>query len=141
MACKTCSSILGKYARGHPSRPCPLGKALYCTLCATYGHTSARCKRKTAIDACPDITDDDTVLSKLGINKNVIQPHMITITDADAPVRAALQGNGITPMVCQEKGKKVQKDFIENKKRLIQSYKEIGLTLVLITPKKIYTDD
>ena len=92
------------------------------------------------MEACPDITECTSLLTNLGV-KNIIQPHMITITDADAPVRAALQGNGITPMVCQEKGKKVQKDFIENKKRLIMFYKEIGLTLVLMTPKKIYTDD
>jgi hypothetical protein len=137
MACKTCASILGKYARAHPCRPCPLGKALYCSICSNYGHTRISCKFKEIIAECPDILNDN-VLPEI---KNVLQPCMIEITDADAPIRAALLGMGVTPMVCQEKGKKVQKDFIENKRRLIQSYKEVGLTLVLVTPKKIYTDD
>ena len=71
---------------------------------------------------------------------NPIQDNMITITDSDAPVRAALLVNNITPMTCQEKGKKIQRDFIENKKRLIHFYKIIGLTLVLVKPKQIYLD-
>ena len=137
MACKTCTSILGKYARAHPCRPCPLGKALYCSICSNYGHTTQSCKFQADVLGCPDILNDPLSITI----ENVVQPDMVEITDADAPVRAALLGMGITPMVCQEKGKKVQKDFIENKRRLIQSYKEVGLTLVLVTPKKIYTDD
>jgi exonuclease I len=75
----------------------------------------------------PDITEEATVK----ITK--IPDIYVEISDADAPVRAALIANGITPMICQEKGKKEQKDFIENKKRLAAYVKERGKTLVFIT--------
>jgi hypothetical protein len=66
---------------------------------------------------------------------------MIEVTDTDVVIRAALIVNGIVPMTCQEKGKKVQKDFIENKKRLQAFYGGRGLTLVLIPPKKLLLDE
>jgi len=127
-----CSSILGKYAHPHPKTPCPLAKAMYCSVCASYGHTTLRCTRKGFIETSANLNDD--VLSVKIINP--ITDKMIEITDSDAPIRAALLGNGITPMTCQEKGKKIQRDFIENKKRLTQFYKGIGLTLVLVTVKE-----
>jgi hypothetical protein len=63
---------------------------------------------------------------------------MLEITDRDECIRTALFGNGITPMVCQEKGKKLQKDFLENKRRLLMHLKERGITMVLKTPRKQY---
>jgi hypothetical protein len=136
MTCNICHSILGKYARAHPTTPCPLAKALRCSICAKYGHTTLRCGRKANVDGVKPLYDEPVL--------NIISPiqdDMIEITDSDAPIRAALLGNGITPMTCQEKGKKIQRDFIENKKRLNQFYKTIGLTLVLMKPKKIYLDE
>lgn len=135
MTCTICTSILGIYAKAHPTRPCPLAKALRCSICAKYGHTNLRCERRHMIENIPNIHDEPS----LNIC-NPIQDNMITITDSDAPVRAALLVNNITPMTCQEKGKKIQRDFIENKKRLIHFYKIIGLTLVLVKPKQIYLD-
>lgn len=122
--CDICLPILGRYAKKHPSTPCPLEKALYCGLCACHGHSPARCSRDAVF---PDITEEATVK----ITK--IPDIYVEISDADAPVRAALIANGITPMICQEKGKKEQKDFIENKKRLAAYVKERGKTLVFIT--------
>ena len=121
--CDICLPILGRYAKKHPSTPCPLEKALYCGLCACHGHSPARCSRDTVF---PDITEEATVK----ITK--IPDIYVEISDADAPVRAALIANGITPMICQEKGKKEQKDFIENKKRLAAYVKERGKTLIFI---------
>jgi hypothetical protein len=59
------------------------------------------------------------------------------ITDADGPVRSALIVNGITPMTCQEKGKREHRDFIENKKRLLEYVKSRNKVLILITPRKV----
>jgi hypothetical protein len=70
-----------------------------------------------------------------------ISESMIEITDLDPVVRAALITNGLTPMNCQEKGKKVQKDFIENKKRLVAFYKARELTLILVSPQKANIDE
>ena len=137
MGCNICPLILGKYARPHPTTPCPLAKALHCTICLKYGHTNLRCIKRENIELCKDINDYNPPLNIC----NPIQDNMIEITDMDAPIRAALLGNGITPMTCQEKGKRVQRDFIENKKRLIQFYKGVGLILILVTPKKVYPHD
>jgi hypothetical protein len=121
--CDVCLPILGRYAKKHPSTPCPLEKALYCGVCACHGHSPARCSRRYV---CPDIIDEAT------IELAEIPDIYVEISDAEGPVRAALIANGISPMVCQEKGKKQKKDFIENKKRLAKYVKERGKTLVLL---------
>ena len=136
MPCSICNSILKKYAVPHPNTPCPLAKGLYCSLCANYGHTSLRCKRKLQFDAIPPIKDEE-----LHFDSPAITESMIEITDLDPVVSAALITNGLTPMNCQEKGKKVQKDFIENKKRLVAFYKARDLILVLVPPKKVNVDE
>ena len=125
--CDICKPILGRYAKLHPSTPCPLEKALYCGRCACQGHSPARCVRKFATE---QITKEATI--------EIFHPPdmYIEIPDADGPVRAALIANGITPMTCQEKGKKEQKDFIENKKRLAKYAKGKGKTLILVSPMK-----
>jgi hypothetical protein len=133
MPCTICTSILKKYAVPHPTTPCPLAKGLYCSLCAKYGHTFKSC---TKVLNVPDLVDEE-----LAFKKNAICDNMIEVTDADVVIRAALIVNGIVPMTCQEKGKKVQKDFIENKKRLCAFYNSRELTLVLIPPKKLLADE
>ena len=127
IACINCKTILGKYAVPHFKTPCPLAKGLYCSLCAKYGHTLLRCTRKQNYETA------NVLEERLAFKKNAINDTMIEITDSDPIIRAALITNGITPMTCQEKGKKVQKDFIENKKRLCAFYKNCGLTLILVT--------
>jgi hypothetical protein len=37
-------------------------------------------------------------------------------------------------MVCQKEGKKIQRDFLENKKRLLELAKGRGRILVLVDP-------
>jgi hypothetical protein len=136
MSCKRCVSILGKYAKPHPVNPCPLEKALYCGVCACYGHTPTSCKRAY------DISQNKSKVFEVPL-PNIPQcpfTSLISVTDADAPVRVSLIANGIIPMTCQEKGKKIQRDLIENRKRLIECLKARGQTLLLITPKKCYDD-
>lgn len=123
--CTTCKSILGKYAKPHTT-PCPLSKACYCSICAVYGHTAKRCNRT-------DI-EGGIVNENINLINSEYSEMMVKVTNIDGSVRAALISNGITPMTCQDKGKKVQKDFIENKKRLMEYTKTKGLVLVLISP-------
>ena len=131
MSCKRCVSILGKYAKPHPTNPCPLEKALYCGVCAVYGHTSKGCSRAENIILNTLVYDFPSPPLK------EVEP-VIEVTDADAPIRALLIANGIIPMTCQEKGKKIQRDLIENRKRLIECLHAMNQKLVLITPKKSY---
>ena len=125
--CDICTPILGRYAKLHPSTPCPLEKALYCGLCACQGHSPARCVRKFATQP---------ITTEAIVNISLPPDIYVEIPDADGPVRAALIANGITPMTCQEKGKKEQRDFTENKKRLAKYAKEKGKTLILVSPIK-----
>jgi len=115
--CDTCTPILGKYSKPHPTTPCPLEKALYCGQCSVYGHSPKRCTR--GHDKGPDIR----IVYPIGL-PIIDRGNICEITNADGPVRAALLANGITPMVCQEKGKKTQRDFIENKRRLQEFVKK-----------------
>ena len=120
MECAKCVSILGKYAKPHPKTPCPLTKALYCGQCAVYGHALSECRR-LRIEYEFDTTYEIQIIEPKKDHE---------ITNADGPVRAALLANDIVPMVCQEKGKKLQRDFIENKRRLIEFVKARGETIV-----------
>jgi hypothetical protein len=116
--CDICKPILGKYAKLHPRTPCPLEKALYCGQCSVYGHSPKRCSRAVAV---PDIVTPYPMGLTAFDRTNICE-----VTHADGPVRAILLANGITPMVCQEKGKKTQRDFIENKRRLVELAKKRG---------------
>jgi len=129
--CERCEGILGKYATPHPTTPCPLEKALYCGICADYGHGSNTCKRSKYRndEVVPDIA---TINIKYPDNFE----KMIEISNEDATVRSALINLGITPMTCQAKGKASQRDFIENKRRLIVAMKELGHILVILEPEK-----
>ena len=128
MDCKYCSSILGKYARKHEISKCPLIKSLYCNKCCLYGHFSSSCSQ---IESSCDINET----YDCSHIKNPFTESMFVITDEDDSVRTALIVNGITPMTCQEKGKKIHRDFIENKKRLQEFMNSIQKTLVLVSQK------
>ena len=126
MECKRCTSILGKYAKPHPKMPCPLTKALYCGQCAVYGHALSECTRSS---------QDDVELSH-PILLCESKPEY-EITNADGPIRAALLANDIVPMVCQEKGKKLLRDFHENKRRLLEFAKKRGQTIVFVESEMV----
>lgn len=54
------------------------------------------------------------------------------ITETDEALRVALTAAGVKPMICQEKGKKENKEIIENKKRLQKVADKAGRKLVFI---------
>lgn len=123
MDCKWCASILYKYAKPHPKTPCPLIKSLYCGYCSIYGHTRHECPRNM----------DDSVVNEEPISipyDSFVKGHEIMYTDSS--IRALLLANDIVPMVCQEKGKKLQRDFLENKRRLLEFVNKRGETIIFI---------
>ena len=125
--CDICLPILGRYARAHEGRPCSLSKSLYCGKCAVHGHSPARCKR---VSVTAEILEEAVVQVDVPAGAE----NFLEVTDTDACVRSLLSVNGITPMVCQDVGKKKQRDFLENKKRLLALAKSKGKTLILVAP-------
>ena len=130
MYCRECKSIIGGYANiEHPEKRCPILKNTYCNFCCVYGHSLTTCTK--SLNSCPNIESSVEVYSSL---KTQYLNSMTLVSNTDACIRAALIANEIVPMTCQEKGKKVNRDFIENKKRLSAFLKKKDLTLVLINP-------
>ena len=122
--CDICIPILRKYAKPHPGRPCSLAKSLYCARCACNGHSAARCKRR--------VETGDVIAADAVVEVSTQAANIVEVVNKDGPVRAMLMVNGVTPMVCQEKGKKLQRDLIENRRRLLEVAKGVGKTLVLV---------
>jgi hypothetical protein len=56
------------------------------------------------------------------------------IPETDDALRAALIAAGVKPMICQEKGKKENKELNENKKRLQKVADKAGRKLVFVKP-------
>ena len=56
------------------------------------------------------------------------------IPETDDALRAALIAAGVKPMICQEKGKKENKELNENKKRLQKVADKAGCKLVFVKP-------
>ena len=54
------------------------------------------------------------------------------IPESDEALRAALIAAGVKPMICQEKGKKENKELNENKKRLQKVADKAGRKLIFI---------
>jgi len=126
--CDICIPILGRYARAHEGRPCSLSKSLYCGKCAVHGHSPQRCTK--AFPVVPVTMEEATLETDVPVGAAAV----FEVTNTDACVRSALSVNGIVPMVCQEVGKKKQRDFIENKRRLMELCKQRGKQLVLVDP-------
>ena len=131
MECLHCSSVLGKYAKSsHTSNLCPVLKNIYCNICSVYEHSPSNCTKRFSLENINPIIDNNASLVKSPYTAN-----MVKLSNIDSSVRIALIANEIVPMTCQEKGKKIQRDFIENKKRLMNFLKQKGMTLVLMNPK------
>jgi hypothetical protein len=56
------------------------------------------------------------------------------IPETDDALRAALIAAGVKPMICQEKGKKENKELNENKKRLQKVADKAGRKLIFVKP-------
>ena len=58
--------------------------------------------------------------------------NLLEVPETDEGLRAALIAAGVKPMICQEKGKKENKELAENKKRLQKLVDKTGRKLIFI---------
>jgi hypothetical protein len=58
------------------------------------------------------------------------------VPETDDALRAALVAAGVKPMICQEKGRKENKEIMENKKRLQKVADKFGRKLIFIPDPK-----
>jgi predicted Zn-ribbon and HTH transcriptional regulator len=73
-----------------------------------------------------------TVLPEFMASALTATERIMEIPDTDDGLRAALMAAGVKPMICQEKGKKENKELVENKKRLQKVADKMGMKLVFI---------
>jgi hypothetical protein len=57
----------------------------------------------------------------------------VFVSDSERAFSAMLIANKIVPMACQEKGRFDERDYHENKSRLVEFLKSIGKRLVLVS--------
>lgn len=61
---------------------------------------------------------------------------LLEVPETDEALRAALVAAGVKPMICQEKGKKENREITENKKRLQKVADRVGRRLVFLPKPK-----
>lgn len=130
--CDICRPVLARYAKLHPGVPCPLEKALYCPLCATYGHSPKRCQEHALRAARrQEVAVEEPIVK---VTRHANEAAWLEVADCEPAIRATLLANGVQPMICQEKGRKEQRDYHENKQRLQTLCVKTGMKLVLVSP-------
>lgn len=130
--CEICRPVLTRYAKPHSGVPCPLEKALYCPLCATYGHSPKRCREQgLRLARRQEAPVEDPIVE---VTRAATESMWLEVADTEPAIRATLLANGVQPMICQEKGRKEQRDYHENKQRLRDLCAKTGMKLVLVTP-------
>ena len=128
--CDVCRPILGRTAKNHAGKPCILGKVLYCNLCSVYGHSPSQCP-KTAMKQLREepVRAEELVEEPLVYSA---PEKWIEISDSEQAFSSMLIANKIVPMACQEKGKLDERDYHNNKERLMNLVESTGAKLVLL---------
>ena len=147
--CTQCLPILGRMVKRHLPDACPLRKGSYCGLCAAYGHSPANCPDGvTRAYREPQFMEQlipPSLIEKYGITTRSLLPSfqpekakewLLEVPETDEGLRAALVAAGVKPMICQEKGKKENREITENKKRLQKVADKAGRKLIFIKPPK-----
>ena len=129
--CDICISILGKNAKSHVNSQCILSRSLFCNLCSVYGHTSSNCKRTSL----KEFRETEGQLQEEPIQYDIPEEEKkyIFVSDSEKAFSAMLIANKIVPMACQEKGRFDERDYHENKNRLVEFLKSIGKRLILVS--------
>ena len=136
--CDVCISILGKNARSHGSNPCILAKSLYCNLCSVYGHSVSLCKRRGL--RYFRITDGPLIEEPI-IYDVPDENNLVFVSDSERAFSAMLIANKLVPMACQEKGRFDERDYHENKSRLVEFLKSVGKKLILVSIPWVSIED
>jgi hypothetical protein len=132
--------------KSHIPDACPLIRGSYCGLCASYGHSPAKCPDGvTRAYREPQFVEQlipTSLLESYGIRTqtplaNRLSPEKVKewimeVPDTEDGLRAALHAAGVKPMICQEKGKKDKKEITVNKKKLQVVADKCGRKLVFI---------
>jgi len=133
----------------HNSDECPLMHASYCGLCSSYGHSPSICpdtltqayreplyvEQLIPTNLLEEYGIYTQTMLKNGSNKLVEakkSERTMVVPETDEALRAALVALGVKPMICQEKGKRENKEIIENKKRLQRVADMNGKKLIFI---------
>ena len=129
--CDTCISILGKNARSHGKNYCILAKSIYCNICSVYGHSPTVCSKSEL----RKFRATEGALLEEPIRYDILNndKRLVFLSDSEKAFSAMLIANKIVPMACQEKGRLDERDYHENKKRLVDFLKGINKKLVLIS--------
>lgn len=149
-ACTQCRTTLGRLVKRHAPDACPLLKGSYCGLCASYGHCPATCPDTfTRQFREPQFLEQlipaglleqygiatATPLCRTAAAAAAAQPpadKFLEVPENDEALRAAVLAAGGKPMICQEKGKKENRELKENKKRLQKLADAKGQKLVFV---------
>lgn len=73
----------------------------------------------------------------VNVTRHPMESNWLEVADTEPAIRASLLANGVQPMICQEKGRKEQRDYHENKQRLRDLCKKMGMRLILVTPPDV----
>jgi len=136
--CDVCIPVLGRRAKSHEGTQCSIAKALYCNLCAMYGHSYRACGR-TALKEFRESSEIIVPEETIPIQFPAESESWVEVTDDDEGlcVRAMLIANNIVPMACQEKGRREGRDVRENRARLVEFMKRQKKTLIFVKPKPL----
>ena len=149
--CRQCQSILGRLVKRHSPDECPLLRGSYCGVCSAYGHSPSNCPDViTRAYREPQFVEQlipVSLLEEYGIQSQTLLPSFtrsiltatekrMEVPETDDALRAALVAAGVKPMICQEKGRKENKEIMENKKRLQKVADKFGRKLIFIPDPK-----
>ena len=138
--------MLGRLVRVHYEDACPLRKAKYCGLCASYGHSPIGCpdtlSRVYREPHCIEQLIPPSLLAEFDIRSHTpLLSHKIMdaprtvimeVPETEEAIRAALIAAGEKPMICQEKGRREKREMMENKKKLQKIADVLGKKLVYV---------
>jgi len=124
-------SILVKNAKPQGGYYCILAKSLYCNLCSVYGHSPANCKKGELRNfrSTEGVLQEEPIIYDISDDES----RLIFVSDSERAFSSMLIANKIVPMACQEKGRLDERDYTENKKRLVEFLKSVGKKLVLVS--------
>jgi len=119
-------------------------------MCASYGHSPSNCpdgvtrayREPQFVEQLipPSLMETYGITTRTPLPSN---PHpekatewLMEVPETDEALRAALVAAGVKPMICQEKGKKENREITENKKRLQKVADRLGRKLVFLPKSK-----
>ena len=134
--CDTCRPILKKHSKPHQQSVCVIANALYCSICAIYGHAYKNCPQTDIKEfrESKSTSPYPTPTFKMDFPDDYESWIEVIDDEEGKTVRAMLIANSVVPMTCQEKGRSEKRDVVENTTRLREFLKKNGKKLVLIKP-------